>query len=173
VLRLLIVLIVVSGLPGTGKSTLADGIARALRAPVLSVDPLESAVLRAGIKKSFETGLAAYLVAETCGDQFLTAGLDVIVDAVNAVEPARDTWRSLAARHDTRLRVIECTLDPAEASRRLAGRMRGLAMGEPTLADVQARVAEWTPWPEPHLVVDAQISPEANVERALAWLRDD
>ena len=59
-------LIVLSGLPGTGKSAVADGIARALRLPVLSVDPLESAILQAGIPPSFETGLAAYLVAETC-----------------------------------------------------------------------------------------------------------
>jgi hypothetical protein len=50
------VLIVLSGLPGTGKSTVADGIARALRLPVLSVDPLESAILRAGIAPSFKTG---------------------------------------------------------------------------------------------------------------------
>jgi predicted kinase len=165
-------LIVVSGLPGTGKSTLADGIARVLRAPVLSVDPIESAVIRAGIEKSFETGLAAYLVAETCADDFLAAGLDVIVDAVNAVEPARDTWRSLAARHGLPLRVIACALDPAQAARRLAARSRGLAMGEPTDDDLRARSAEWTPWPEAHLVIDAESPAGANVERALAWLRE-
>src|SRR4051812_25884111 len=145
-------LIVVSGLPGTGKSTLAAGIARPLRAPVLSVDPIESAVIRAGIAKSFETGLAAYLVAETCADEFLAAGLDVIVDAVNAVEPARDTWRAVAARNGTRLRVIVCTLEPEEVARRLTGRSRGLAMGEPSAEDLRARAGEWRPWAEPHLV---------------------
>lgn len=62
-------LIVVSGLPGTGKSTIADGIARTRQTPVLSVDPIESAIVRAGIPASFETGLAAYLVAQTLADQ--------------------------------------------------------------------------------------------------------
>ena len=57
-------LIVLSGMPGTGKSAIADGIASARRAPVFSVDPIESEIVRAGIPASFETGLAAYLVAE-------------------------------------------------------------------------------------------------------------
>ena len=35
-------LIVLSGLPGTGKSAIADGIGRATGLPVLSVDPIES-----------------------------------------------------------------------------------------------------------------------------------
>jgi predicted kinase len=163
-------LVVVSGLPGSGKSWLADGIARALRIPVLSVDPIEAAVLRAGIPQSFETGLAAYLVAEACADAFLAAGLDAVIDAVSSVEPARDLWRHLAARHDTELRVIVCSLDPPEAAGRLRGRTRGLALPEPGEAELQARAAEWTPWPEPHLVLDSLQPAEANLDRALAWL---
>src|SRR5258708_4571135 len=38
-------LIVVSGLPGTGKSALSDRIGQALGAVVLSVDPIEAAML--------------------------------------------------------------------------------------------------------------------------------
>jgi len=52
-------LIVMSGLPGSGKSTIAEGIAQQLRITLLSVDPIESAVIKSGIAKSFETGLAA------------------------------------------------------------------------------------------------------------------
>jgi len=52
-------------LPVSGKSTLAESIADKLKLPVFSVDPIESAVLKTGIKRSFETGLAAYLIAET------------------------------------------------------------------------------------------------------------
>src|SRR3954451_9481911 len=120
-------LIVLSRLPRTGKSTLADGIGGELRLPVVSVDPLESAVLRAGIARSFETGLAAYLVAEAVVDHQLGLGLDVIVDAVNAVEPARDTWRELARRHGARMSVFVCVLDRVVAGARLRERNRGRA----------------------------------------------
>lgn len=163
-------LIVVSGLPGSGKSTLADGIGRARRVPVLSVDPIESAILRAGVPRSFETGLAAYLVVEACADAFLGAGLDAVVDAVSSVEVARDAWRRLAATHGTPLRVVVCALDPDAAEGRLAGRSRDLALPEPSREDLAARAAEWAPWPDPHLVLDSLQPPEANLARALAWL---
>ena len=163
-------LVVVSGLPGSGKSALADGIGLALRAPVLSVDPIESAILRAGVPRSFETGLAAYLVAEAGADGFLAAGLDAVVDSVSSVAPARDLWRGLAARHGTALRVIVCALDPVVAQGRIAGRTRDLVLPEPTWEDLRARAGEWTPWPEPHLVLDSLQPPGANLDRALAWL---
>jgi broad-specificity NMP kinase len=36
------VLVVMSGLPGTGKSAIADALRHELGAPVLSVDPIEA-----------------------------------------------------------------------------------------------------------------------------------
>jgi hypothetical protein len=79
-------------------------------------------------------------------------------------------WRGLAEKHGTTLRVIVCSLDPAEALVRLSGRARGLALPEPVDDDLRARADEWTPWPEPHLVLDSLQPPEANLDRALAWL---
>ena len=144
-------LIVFSGLPGTGKSAVADALGRHLGLPVLSVDPVESAILRAGIERSFETGLAAYIVVEELAERSLANGLDTIVDAVNSVDDARDMWRELAERHAVPLVVIECTVsDLAVHAARLAGRHRGLALPEPTWESVERR-REWRPWPEPHL----------------------
>lgn len=166
-------LIVLSGLPGTGKSEVADAIGRARRAPVLAVDPIESAILEAGIEASFETGLAAYVVAERVADACLAAGLDVVIDAVNSVEPARDMWRRLAARHEARLTIIECVLADEDLHRtRLGTRDRGFRLAEPTWIDVERRRAEWSPWPEPHLTLDAAEPIERNVARALSYLDD-
>ncbi|MDP3209714.1 MAG: AAA family ATPase, partial [Rhodoglobus sp.] len=91
-------LVAMAGLPGSGKSTVAEQLARALGIPVVSVDPLESSILRAGIDADQPTGLAAYLVAETIADAVLRSGQGVIVDAVNAVAPARDQWVLLGER---------------------------------------------------------------------------
>lgn len=74
--------IIVSGLPGSGKSTVAEGIAECLQFPLFSVDPIESSILRSGIARGFKTGLAAYLVVETVAEEQLKRGLSIIIDAV-------------------------------------------------------------------------------------------
>jgi predicted kinase len=164
-------LIVVSGLPGTGKSTLAGAIGAALTGPVLSVDPIEGAIAAAGIPRSFETGLAAYLVAEELADAFLAAGLTVVIDAVSGVEPARKLWRDLAARRGAALRVIVCeALDRDLIAARLTGRQRDTRLVEPTATELAARRAEWADWPEPHLRLDTGLPAQALLAKALAWL---
>ena len=160
-----------SGLPGAGKSAVADGLARALGLAGFSVDPVESAIVASGIERSFETGLAAYVVVEALADRSLGNGLDAIVDAVNSVEEARNMWRELAQKHRATLVIIECTVtDEAVHQARLAGRKRGLAIPEPSWEEVQRRRVEWTPWPEPHLALDAGQALEDNVARALEFV---
>src|SRR5713101_1968057 len=79
-------LIVMSGLPGSGKSTIAERIAEKLLIPIFSVDPIESAIIEAGVQQGFETGLAAYIVAATLASEQLKLGISVVIDAVNADE---------------------------------------------------------------------------------------
>lgn len=116
-------LIAMAGLPGSGKSTIAEILAGRMGATVISVDPIEAAILRAGIESDQPTGLAAYLVAETMAEQVLLSGHSVVVDAVNAVEPARLQWRDLADRCDVKLRVVETVCsDPELHEERLSKR---------------------------------------------------
>ena len=134
-------LIVMAGLPGSGKSAIAEAVGRALRLPVLSVDPIEAAMRRAGIDRTQPTGLAAYVVAEAVASDILALGQGVVVDAVNAVEPARQMWRALAKTHETELRWIEveCS-DPDLHRTRLEDRNRGYrAPYEPSWAGVCQR----------------------------------
>ncbi len=135
------------------------------------MDPIESAIIRADIAPSFRTGLAAYLVAEALADALLATGLDVVIDAVNSTEYARDMWRVLALKHETKLRIIVCVLsDPVTHGVRLASRQRGFARGEPTLDNVEERRREWILWPEPHLTLDGMDDLDANVAEALNHL---
>jgi predicted kinase len=47
-------LIVFSGLPGTGKSSLAEAVGRALHIPVFAKDWLEATLLRRGLRPTVE-----------------------------------------------------------------------------------------------------------------------
>ena len=56
-------LIIFSGLPGTGKSTLAEAVARQLGIPVFAKDWLEAALIRSELKPMNEAkslGFAGY-----------------------------------------------------------------------------------------------------------------
>jgi predicted kinase len=160
-----------SGLAGSGKSTIADAIGRALQIPVLSVDPIEAAIVEAGVERSFETGLAAYLVAEVVARGHLRAGLSVVIDAANYVEEGREIWRGLAARTGGELRVIVVEIAAAARASRLSGRDRGLAVAEPDAAFLAAQQEAWRPWEEPHLTLDGTADLASNLERALAFVR--
>jgi len=144
------VLIVISGLPGTGKSAVAAELAARLDAVHLSVDTIEEALRGTGLPPSWKTGVAAYEAARAAAEQNLVLGRTVVVDAVNDSEPARDTWRAGSARTGARLVFVLLTLDDeTEHRRRLEGRVRNLTtIPEPTWDDVRARAAAYAPWDE-------------------------
>lgn len=103
----------------------------------------------------------------------MSAGLDVVIDAANYVEPARDMWRAMARKHGLALTVIECVVtDPMVRAARLSSRDRGLAIAEPGRHLVEEQGAEWTPWPEPHLRLDALEPIDRNVAGAMGYVSD-
>lgn len=166
------VLVVVTGLPGVGKSALATGLARRLRAFVVSVDAIENAVLRAGVPGGWETGVAAYEVAGALAAENLAAGGRVIVDAVSDSEDSRDTWRQAAARAGSTISVIELYLPNVdEHRRRLQERTRPFPhLPEPSWSDVRDRSQRYEPWSEDRLVLDANAQVEALIETAYQYV---
>ncbi|MGW2841349.1 AAA family ATPase [Streptomyces sp. NPDC001493] len=166
-------LIAMAGLPGAGKSSVAEALGRELTAPVVSVDPIEAAMWRAGVARDQPTGLAAYTVAEAVADGVLAMRRTVIVDAANAVEAAREQWRALAGRHGAPVVFIEVVCsDPAVHRRRLESRSRAIeGFTEPSWEAVQRLREEFAPWPaDRRLVLDAVTGLPSNVAKALGFL---
>lgn len=142
------VLVAMAGLQGAGKSTVAGLLAARLRAVLVSVDPLESALARAGIEASFERGLAAYLVAEEVARANLALDAHVVVDAANYVPQARAMWTRLGETAAARCVFVDVVCsDEALHRSRIEARRRGLAgFDEVTWAQVWRRRAETAPW---------------------------
>ncbi|MFA9431850.1 AAA family ATPase [Egicoccus sp. AB-alg2] len=160
-------LIVISGLPATGKTTLAAALARHARAVHLSVDTVEDAMLRCGLEHGWTTGVAAYEAVSAAARQNLSLGLTVVVDAVNDSEPARQVWRDAAASCGVELRFV-LLVPPAtsEHQRRLRVRQRGLdLLPEPSWRQVEARAAGYEPWPDAPLALLADEPVETLVQR--------
>jgi adenylylsulfate kinase-like enzyme len=163
-----------AGLPGAGKSAVAEDLAKSLGCALLSVDPVEAAMWRAGIARDQPTGLAAYVVVEVLAAEQLALGHDLIIDAVNAVDPAREQWRQLAERTGSALRFIEvrCS-DELEHRRRLETRERGIeGFPEPSWESVLGSRPGFDEWADERLVLDSTDSREDNLRLVLAHLAE-
>ena len=165
-----LLLVVFAGLPGTGKSTLASEVARLRNGVWLRVDTAEAAMLKAGLSRSDETGLAAYIVARDIAADQLRLGRAVVIDAVNGVEEAREMWHTLANESGATRFVVEvrCS-NPKEHRRRVESRGPPTPpLPLPTWEEV--RVREYQPWNEPILTVDTAEPHEQVIDRILSYL---
>jgi predicted kinase len=166
-------LVVMMGLPGCGKSAVAEGVARALGAPVFSVDPLEATLIRAGITRELRSDYAAYDLAATLARSQLSLGQSAVVDAVNSIELVRAWWRDMAAEFGVPRPLIECVCSDEDLHRRRVERRNRNMDGfiyEPSWADVEARSAEYEPCTEERLVLDAVRRLDDNVRGAVEYI---
>ncbi len=166
------VFLVVSGLPGTGKSAVAHAVSARLNAVHLSIDPVEDAMLGAGLEYGWSIGVAAYEAVRVMAEQNLALGLSVVVDAVNDSEAARNTWRNAAhaTGHPVTFVLLSVhSLD--EHQRRLESRERGFThVAEPTWERVRARARDYEPWQGPCLLIDASGPLSVVVDEVLSAL---
>jgi predicted kinase len=147
------VLVIMSGLPATGKTALARALALEIGAVHLRIDIIEQAVVRAGAG-DHPLGPAGYTIAYALADDLLRQGFTVIADCVNPLGVTRQDWRDVAASAGVdHLDVEVVCSEPAEHERRSAARtadIPGLIL--PTWADISQR--EYEPWDRDRLVID-------------------
>ena len=147
------VLVIVSGLPATGKSTVARLLANRTRTPYLRVDRIEQALVEWS-SLNHPVGPVGYAVAHTLAAEQLALGLDVVVECVNPFAVTRDAWTDTASRSDAAIVEVELVCsDLAEHRHRVESRASDVdGLSKPTWAQVQAR--EYEPWSREHLVLD-------------------
>jgi predicted kinase len=163
------VLTVLAGLPGTGKSTLAVRVGAALPGALLAVDTVDHALHSYQVSEP-RPGYAAYGVVAALAGVQLALGQSVVVDAVNPIQAARDIWVDLAARARVPLRVLEVVCrDEAEHRRRVQRRVDAGVHGVPDWAKVQQVKAVYEPYAGLRLLVDTS-RPGDPLAAVLAYL---
>jgi predicted kinase len=172
------VLVVLTGLPGTGKSAVADALGAALPAPVFARDRIEAALWAGGLSADLGSGRAAYDIMTALADEQLAVGQPAVLDSVVPTETLRDAWRRVATRHAVPMRVIECVCSDATVHRsRLERRRRDIpGWYELSWNDVEEVASRYEPWRAPRdgeerLLLDAVAPLAANIAAALAFTR--
>jgi predicted kinase len=114
-------LIVMAGLPGTGKSCIAEAVGRELGSPVFAKDWLEVALRRVGLAQTLETahllGYTGYELLSALAERQLRLGQSAILDSVASTASIRTIWRTLATTYgaagmwwNARAQLWHCTV---------------------------------------------------------------
>ncbi|WP_417663336.1 AAA family ATPase [Pseudomonas sp.] len=146
-------LIVFSGLPGTGKTTIASELARQTGAVYLRIDAIEQ-TLRNSAVLARDVGRSGYEVANALALGNLQIGNSVIVDCVNPVAESRNAWSQTAASAGVELVNIEvrCS-DLTEHQRRVETRSSDIAgLNPPTWQSVVNH--DYQAWDNAPLTID-------------------
>jgi predicted kinase len=172
-------LILVSGLPGVGKSALVAELAPRLGASVVSRDAARLSLRPRGPRRLAETlawrlahrrltstqRRAGRLLQATIVEE-LQAGRPVIVEVV-AEAPLRQRLCELAAAHGARMLEVECVLsDRGEHRRRLGLRPEGERFWQALVADLEIGYEQ----PERCLRIDTQAPAEKLADRVIAHI---
>jgi predicted kinase len=167
-------LIIFSGLPGTGKSTLAEAVGKTLRIPVFAKDWLEATLLRSYLKPTRadkSLGFAGYELLTILAQRQLMLGQSVILDSVAASQTIRSTWVQLAEQYHSSCRVIECICsDESLHQARLKERKRNIpGWHELEWSEVERVRGYYLPWEGERLVLDTIHSFNENFLKAKTY----
>jgi predicted kinase len=167
-------LIIFSGLPGTGKSMLAETIGKQLCIPVFAKDWLEAVLLQNGLQPTQNgksLGYVGYELLTALAERQLMLGQSVILDSVAGIISIRDQWRNLADQYHAASHVIECVCSDETVHRdRLSTRRRKIpGWYELEWSEVERVRSYYAPWQEDRLILDMMQSFDENLFKAMAY----
>jgi len=172
-------LIAVGGTIASGKTTLAEALARRAGLPRVSADATRKHLAglaheQRAAPEHYGTEFTAATQAELLrrADVVLTAGRSALLDTTFARGELRSRARALARAHDVRFLMVECRVPEAVARARLAARTGGVSDAREDLLPVS--LSRWEPVtglsPGEHLVLDTAGPVEPGVQAVLSRL---
>lgn len=161
------VLFILSGLPASGKSSLAKLMAKEYNAPYLRIDTIEQ-----GIRDlcNFDVQGEGYRLAYRIASDNLTLGHNVVADSCNPINLTRKEWEDVATQNNCRYINIEviCS-DKAEHKKRCETRnsdITGLQL--PTWDEIQNR--NYDVWGSDRIIIDTA---NKSVDESFAELKHE
>ena len=137
-------LYIFSGLPASGKSTLAELLVRRVGAAYVRIDTIEQALRELC---SVDVQAEGYRLAYRLAADNLRLGISVVADSCNPIELTRREWERVATNVGAQYVNIEVVCSDLQEHRRRVETRRSAVQGLrlPTWQDVTARAYDrWT-----------------------------
>jgi adenylylsulfate kinase-like enzyme len=139
------ILFIFSGLPCSGKSTLAQNISKILNAVYLRIDTMDKIFLE--LCNYTVQGGESYTLAQRIIEDNLKVGNNVISDQCNPWKLTRDEFNNVAIKNNCKYINIEIICSNVEEHKKRV-KIRGYPVWE--------EIDKWKyePWNEEHIIID-------------------
>jgi predicted kinase len=165
------VLILLSGLPGSGKTTFAKKLARRLHVDIVESDAIRRSLTRQPTYSNIESG-RVFAIAEEKVQRIIEQGRVALLDATNLAR--RDYRRFIRAADGAGARavMVRVTAPEHEIHRRLSRPRRGHSQADVVVYErMRERVQPFT---IPVVTVDSRFDPEPSIDLIISLvLRND
>ncbi|MBD3397741.1 AAA family ATPase [Candidatus Micrarchaeota archaeon] len=163
-------LVLVCGLPGAGKSTLAKALAEKLSAVYLSSDIIRMKMLSERTYSEHEKYKVYGRMVEEAG-KLLSAGKAVVCDATFYKKKTRAEMRGAAEKAGAELHIILCQLDEQTLEERMEQRGKeGAGASEADFSIYLKVKGLFEPIENEHLVLDTSVPVEEQVGTAAEYI---
>lgn len=162
-------IIIIGGVSGTGKSTLAKELSKALSIPAFSKDELEAAVSRKGLCNNKDTKNVGYEILFTLVKNQIENNNSAIIDFIASKQRVKELWPGLLSSN---FKYIECTCSNLDIHKqRIESRNRHISgWYELTWNDVLKTKKAFQPLQENHLILDSMDDLDDNIDKAIKYV---
>jgi len=158
-------LVIICGLPGTGKSTLAQELAKRWKAIHISSDSVRLRILKERTYSEKEKQMVYEKMFEEARG-LLKRGADAILDATFYQKNLREAARAMAETEKNGCILIECVLGEEKIKERMERRKMGKNESEATFEIYKKVKEEFEEIEEKHLVINTEEPMEKQIEKA-------
>jgi predicted kinase len=163
-------LVLVCGLPATGKSVVSRNIAKKLKAVVLNTDIIRKQLFKRPIYSSEEKRLV-YKVMFLVAEYLLRSDRNVVLDGTYYKRSLRGQIYDISKRTGAKLAVIECRAPEENIKRRTGRRTKRKNQASDADYEIYKKIkTEFEPIRRKHLALDTSKSRQNTLEEMLRYL---
>jgi predicted kinase len=164
-------LVLVCGLPATGKSTVSRNIARHLKATALSTDIIRKKLFKKPTYTNEEKKLV-YKAMLLVTEYLLRSDRNVVLDGTFYRRDLRHQIYDTSKRAGSKIAIVECQASGNNIKRRMDRRSRRKNDPSDATLEVYKKIKQdFQPIKRKHLVLDTSKSKQSNQEELVRYLK--